>query len=80
MLMLTLHLNFFAHCTNDKSVEDYLKDIRESIYICMELSKMSYIDILYMPVFEFREYINWKIKYDKDREEAQAKAMDQMKK
>ena len=72
--------NFFVHCTNEKLIETYLKESREVIYLCIELSKMSYTDILKMPVFELQDYIRWKVKFDKDRQEAQAKAVNRLKK
>lgn len=40
---------------------------------------MSYLDILKMPINECRKYVQWKVKYDKERQEAQKKAMENMK-
>lgn len=45
----------------------------------MELSKMSYVDILKMPVFRVDEYLTWKIKFDQDREKAKSDGLDKIK-
>lgn len=46
----------------------------------MNLSGMSYIDILQMPVLVFKKYMDWKIKYDSDREKQKADAFARIKK
>lgn len=46
----------------------------------MELSKCSYIDILNMPVLDLRKYLEWKIKFDSDREKQRADALSRIKK
>ena len=45
----------------------------------MELSKMSYIDVLKMPVNRVEEYLTWKIKFDQDREKAKSENIDKIK-
>lgn len=45
----------------------------------MELSKNSYTQVLDMPVDELGKYLDWKIKFDKEREKAQNEAMSNMK-
>jgi len=45
----------------------------------MELSKMSYIDVLKMPVYRVEEYLTWKIKFDQDKEKAKSEGLDKMK-
>jgi hypothetical protein len=44
----------------------------------MELSKMSYTDILQMPVHRVTEYLNWKIKLDSDRAKAKSDSLDKI--
>ena len=44
----------------------------------MELSKMSYIDILKMPVNKLDEYVNWKLKFDHDKERAKSDGLDKI--
>lgn len=39
---------------------------------------MSYSDIIEMPVYELQQYIDWKIKFDKDRQQAENEAMEKM--
>lgn len=41
---------------------------------------MSYTDIIDMPVDELSQYVKWKIKFDKDRNDAQLKSLEKMKK
>ena len=45
----------------------------------MELSKMSYIDVLKMPVYRVEEYLTWKIKFDQEREKAKSEGLDKLK-
>lgn len=40
---------------------------------------MSYLDIMAMPVFKLSEYIEWKLKYDNDKERAKAKNLEDLK-
>ena len=63
--------SFFAHCSNDKSINAYKKQLDEEIFITIELSKCSYLDVMSMPVARLRAYKEWKIKWD--REVAKAK-------
>jgi hypothetical protein len=45
----------------------------------MELSRMSYIDVLKMPVYVVDEYLTWKIKFDQDKEKAKSESIDKLK-
>jgi len=45
----------------------------------MELGKMSYTDVMAMPVNRLEEYLNWKIKFDQEREKAKADSLEQIK-
>lgn len=72
-------MNFFAHYTNETNIIEFNKVSSENKFLLMELSKMSYLDILKMPISECRKYVQWKVKYDKERQEAQKKAMENMK-
>lgn len=45
----------------------------------MELSKSSYIEVLAMPILNFRKYIEWKIKHDNDREKQKSNALSKLK-
>lgn len=42
----------------------------------MELSGSSYNEIIQMPVNDITEYLEWKIKFDKERKKNQMKAVD----
>jgi hypothetical protein len=46
--------------------------------MAMELGKMSYQDVLAMPVNRLEEYLTWKIKYDRDKEKAKSDSLDQI--
>lgn len=41
----------------------------------MELSGNSYNDVLQMPVDDLKNYIDWKIKFDKERQKARSEAI-----
>jgi hypothetical protein len=45
----------------------------------MNLSSMSYNQILSMPVNRLEQYLNWKIKHDRENEKAKADSLDQIK-
>lgn len=45
----------------------------------MELGKMSYSDVMIMPVNRLEEYLSWKIKFDQEREKAKADSLEQIK-
>jgi hypothetical protein len=44
----------------------------------MELAGMSYQNVMAMPVNRLEEYLNWKIKYDQDKEKAKAASLEQI--
>lgn len=44
----------------------------------MELSKSSYIEVLAMPLLNFRKYMEWKIKHDNDREKQRSAALSRI--
>jgi len=45
----------------------------------MELSKNSYVDVIKMPVHKLEEYLDWKVKFDKEREKIKADSLSNMK-
>lgn len=45
----------------------------------MNLSGMSYMDVMGMPVDSMHKYIDWKIKYDEEVDKARQKALDSYK-
>jgi hypothetical protein len=55
------------------------KSFKENIFLTMELSKMSYDDVMAMPVKKMEEYLNWKIKFDQEREKAKADSLEKIK-
>jgi len=71
--------SFFGHFTNEEAIEEYVKDTREAIFYCMELSKMSYTDVVQMPVYELSQYNEWKSKLEKERQENEARSIERMK-
>jgi len=54
-------------------ITSYRKALAENIYSCMELSKQSYLDICYMPIKRFHDYLKWKT----DLEDARQKEMEE---
>ena len=71
--------SFFEQSTNEKYQEAYLKRHRESIFLAIELGKLSYGDILQMPVNRLEEYLTWKIKHDQEREKSKAESLGKIK-
>jgi hypothetical protein len=57
---------FFGHYTNEESVERFRIQIQENIFLAMETSKQSYLDILNMPVDRLKKYFQWKQKFDEE--------------
>jgi len=45
----------------------------------MELGKLGYYDICKMPAHKLEQYLEWKIKYDQDRERAKADSLENIK-
>ena len=45
----------------------------------MELGKMSWSEVMVMPVNRLEQYLTWKIKFDQDREKAKADSLEQIK-
>jgi len=45
----------------------------------MELGGLSYYQVLAMPVNRLDEYLNWKIKYDQEKEKAKANSLESIK-
>ena len=52
--------------SNEKNVERYLDSLNETIFFTIEMSKMSYQDIMLMPVDKLRQYLKWKNKFDEE--------------
>ena len=52
--------------TNEKIQDKFRKEFKEKIFLAMQLSKQSYIDILKMPIHTIAEYISWKNKLDEE--------------
>ncbi len=71
--------NFFAQSTNDDFAEQFSRKHREAVFLAMELGKLAYTDIMKMPVHRLDEYLEWKIKYDNERERAKADNLDSLK-
>ena len=45
----------------------------------MELGKLSYTDILQMPVNRLEEYLTWKVRFDQEREKSKAESLGKIK-
>ena len=71
--------SFFEQSTNDIAQEAYCRRLKENIFLAIELSGMSYVDILKMPVQRLEDYLTWKIKFDQDREKIKSDAQSKIK-
>jgi len=74
--LLILQDSFFSHSTDEKAIKEFMKQSSENIFFCMELSKMSYIDVQQMPVQMLYDYCKWKVKHDEDMDKARQKAIE----
>lgn len=79
MLRLILLSSSFAHYLSDDNITKYLEATREDVFLAMELSGNSFGDIIEMPVGELSKYLEWKIKFDKEKQKQQNEAMSNMK-
>jgi len=64
---------------NDDYQDSYIKRLKENIFLGMELGHMSYSDVLAMPVQRLDDFLDWKIKYDREKEKAKSNSLDQLK-
>jgi len=49
---------------SDDARESYVNKLKENIWTAIELSKMGYLHIMFMPLMDFNDYLKWKIKFD----------------
>ncbi len=49
-------------------VDEYRKNVAETIFACMELSKQSYLEIIEMPVKRLHDYLKWKDKLEEEKQ------------
>jgi hypothetical protein len=66
---------------SDEYQKSYNRRLKENIFLAIELSRggLSYADVMVMPVHRLDEYLDWKIKFDKDREKAKADGLHSLK-
>jgi hypothetical protein len=58
--------------------DGYNKRLKENVFLAMELGKMSYSEVLAMPVNRLEEFLDWKIRYDNEKEKAKANSLEQI--
>ena len=63
---------------NSSFQDAYIKRHKENIFLTMELSGMGYIDIIKMPIYRLDEYLNWKIRYDEEKEKLKSEGLDRL--
>jgi hypothetical protein len=51
---------------NEDKIKAWKRDFQSNVFYTMELSKQSYSEIMNLPVKRFHDYVDWKIKYNKD--------------
>ncbi len=52
--------------SNETSVDRFRDQLEEAIYLAIEVGKISYKDIMMMPINRFKNYFKWKEKYDEE--------------
>jgi len=71
-MILILWKAFFAHCFQPDDVVEFKSNLAENIFSCMELSGQSYIDITFMPIKRFLDYLKWKSNLEDDKQKKYA--------
>ena len=66
-------LHFFVYCTAYDQITEYRKNLDQNVYSCMEMSKQSYHEVMFMPIKKFYDYLKWK----SDLEEEKQKLMEE---
>ena len=59
---------FFVHCSQHDEIFSFKKELAENIYSCMEMSKQSYIEVMFMPVKRFQDYLKWKTQLEEEKQ------------
>lgn len=61
-------VNFLEWYTQTDKINSYLKDLKETVFSCMELSRQSYNEVMSMPIQKVYDYMRWKIKLEEDKQ------------
>jgi len=56
--------------------DSYNRRLKEDVFLAMELGKMGYSEVMAMPVNRLSEFLEWKLKYDHEREKAKASSLE----
>lgn len=59
---------FFEWSTLHNEIDKYRKNLAENIFSLMELMKVPYHDIIFMPVKRFYDLIKWKSDLEDERQ------------
>ena len=59
---------FFEWCTLHSEIDKYRKNLAENIFSLIELMKLTYHDIIFMPVKRFYDLIKWKTDLEDERQ------------
>jgi len=52
----------------DDTVGQYRKSLALDVYACMELSRQSYMEVMFMPVKRFYDYLKWKTELEEEKQ------------
>ena len=61
---------------NSESVEAYADALEENMFLLKQLLKQGYLDILFMPVYRFRNCLKWKNKFDEEVQRLQEEELN----
>lgn len=71
MLWILIYLlTFFVwynHPNSDEHIDQYKTNLNDNIFTCMELMKISYHDVVLMPVYKFYELLKWKQRLEEEK-------------
>ena len=63
---------------NDKSIEAYLSNLEENVFLLMQQLDQQYDAIMAMPVKRFSNCLKWKVKFDEQVQKIQNEQMNKL--
>ena len=66
--ILILWKTFFVWCTQSDLINTYKDSLEKNIFACIEMGKQSYMDIIFMPVTRFYNYLKWKSNLEEEKQ------------
>ena len=65
---MILSKTFFVWCIQFDKINEYRDILEKNIFMCMEMRKQSYIEVVNMPIIKFYNYLKWKSKLEEEKQ------------